>query len=87
MTRLGLIAVAFAIATLGGCASTHSNGGSDFYGYGGWGNGGWGYGGYDSRYSRGGRSEPGNESGMYPARPDGGRGGGGGAARGGEAGM
>lgn len=72
-------------AVLAGCAS---QGGSAEAGFGWWGSdGGW----WDGRsgHSRGGRSEPGNEAGMYPARPtfDGRGGSQGGGSRGGEAGM
>lgn len=89
-----LLAAALGVTMLGGCASYSPDG---FYGYEAWG-------GYDARggndgrdrghaRSGGGRSEPGNEAGMFPGRPGDGRGpgpgpgGGGGGSRGGEAGM
>jgi hypothetical protein len=77
------------LTMLGGCATFATDyppGGYYFYDT-------WGYevGGGKDHYGRsgGGRSEPGNEAGMYPARPGDGRGGpgGGGGARGGEAGS
>ena len=96
MKKLLLIAAALATTLAGGCA-TYSDG------YGGYSYGPWvdGYYFYDGRgdghhrsRTRGGRSEPGNEAGMYPGRPGDGRGqvGGGvgsgrGDARGGEAGR
>ena len=79
MKKILVVAAAIAVAALGGCATYYSPpGGYYYYDYG------WGYDGrgYDHRHDRGGRSEPGNEAGMYPARPDGrgghSRGGGGG---------
>jgi hypothetical protein len=80
-----MIAAALGVTMLGGCASysTDYPQGDNYY-YGGWGDDG----GYGQRHSGGGRSEPGNEAGMYPARPGDGRGGGGGGgSRGGEAGR
>lgn len=83
------ITAALGLALLGGCATYTSYPGYYYdYGY----YGAWGYEGGDGRGSwgrGGGRSEPGNESGMYPARPSYERGGGhgGGGSRGGEAGR
>jgi len=91
MKKTALLGAALGVLMLGGCATY------DGYASGGWYEP-WG-GGYDGRdrHSRsgGGRSEPGNESGMFPGRPGDGRGpvsGGGvgsgsGDARGGEAGS
>jgi len=62
MSRTLVFAVAVGMALLGGCASSDVYRSNDYYG-------GWGDGGYDRRHSSGGRSEPGNESGMVPARP------------------
>jgi hypothetical protein len=98
-TRL-VVAALLGASALGGCATyypyDYAPGYTYYYDYAPgyyYGYGGWGYdrGGYD-RHGRGGRSEPGNEAGMYPAYPSGGHGrgygggGGGGGARGGEAG-
>lgn len=91
MRTIVLLAAALGVTMLGGCATYSSDG---YYGYGMWG----GYesrGGQDGRdrghtRSGGGRSEPGNEAGMFPGRPGDGRGGvgsGSGDARGGEAGS
>ena len=80
------LAAALGVLMLGGCATY------DGYASGGWYEP-WGgvYEGRDGRHSRsgGGRSEPGNEAGMYPGRPGDGRGGArdGGGSRGGEAGS
>jgi hypothetical protein len=83
MNRIALLAAALAATMVGGCA-WYSGGGYVGY-YDGWGGDGHGH-----RHSRsgGGRSEPGNEAGMFPGRPGDGRGspGGGGGSRGGEAG-
>ena len=84
-----MIAAALALSALGGCAvyPAYPPGGYYYYdtwGYGYEGGGNYGHG----RYSGGGRSEPGNESGMYGPRGGGhGGGGGGGGSRGGEAGS
>ena len=91
MKKIVTLAAALAVTMLGGCASYAPDG----YFYGGWYDAyyGWGGDGRDHRHSRGGggRSEPGNEAGMFPGRPGDGRGsgggGGGGASRGGEAGS
>lgn len=73
MKKLLAIAAVLGASMLGGCAyySTGYPAGGYYYYDDGWGYYGDGGGG---RHSGGGRSEPGNESGMYPARPDGGRG-------------
>ncbi|HEY8243812.1 MAG TPA: hypothetical protein VII68_10150 [Casimicrobiaceae bacterium] len=77
MKTLLMIAATLGASMLGGCATyvtAYPGDGYYYYDYG------WGYdgGGGKSRHAGGGRSEPGNEAGMYGARPDGGRGGGGG---------
>jgi hypothetical protein len=90
MRKIAMLAAALAVTMASGCAS-YADG---YYGYGyyGWYDG-WGGDGRDGRHSRsygGGRSEPGNEAGMFPGRPGDGRGsvgGGGGGSRGGEAGS
>ena len=92
MRKIATLAAALAVTMLGGCAGYSGGYWSDgYYYYDGYyydgGNGGRGHG---SKYG-GGRSEPGNEAGMFPGRPGDGRGsvggGGGGASRGGEAGS
>lgn len=84
-----MIAAMLGATWLGGCATFSTDyppGGYYYYDM-------WGYrdGGGKGHHGRsgGGRSEPGNEAGMYPARPGDSRGGagGGGASRGGEAGS
>jgi hypothetical protein len=86
MIRIAMLAAALAAMMLGGCASYAGGGYVGYYD-------GWGGDARDSRHSRsgGGRSEPGNEAGMFPGRPGDGRGspGGGnpGGSRGGEAGS
>lgn len=92
MKTMLLIAAALGVTMLGGCASYSADGyssGANYF-YEPWG----GYDGRDGRGHRprsgGGRSEPGNEAGMFPGRPGDGRGGvgsGSGDARGGEAGS
>jgi len=92
MKTMLLIAAALGVTMLGGCATYTSDGYADgYFVYGPWG----GHEGRD-RHSRtgGGRSEPGNEAGMFPGRPGDGRGSasggvgsGSGDARGGEAGS
>lgn len=95
MKQATLLIAALGVAMLGGCATYSSD---PYYRDGPWvGFGVYdGYGGYDGRdrgrHSRSGsgRSEPGNEAGMFPGRPGDGRGGvgsGSGDARGGEAGS
>jgi len=93
MRTVVLLAAALAVTMLGGCATYSSDGylSGGYYFYEPWG-GYDGRGGRDGRHShfRGGRSEPGNEAGMFPGRPGDGRGSvgaGGGGSRGGEAGM
>lgn len=92
MKKVIALAAALGATLLGGCA-TYPDGygyyapyGYYYYGYDYYGDGGGGH-----RHSRGGggRSEPGNEAGMFPGRPGDGRGGpsGGGGSRGGEAGS
>ena len=88
MKTLLLIGAALAATMLNGCASYSSDG---YYVYEPWGVY-EGRGGRDHHHPRsgGGRSEPGNEAGMFPGRPGDGRGGvgsGSGDARGGEAGS
>jgi hypothetical protein len=90
MKTIVLIAAALGVTLLGGCTSYPGGYGYGYYyepwdGYDG-GNGGSGKG---SKFSGGGRSEPGNEAGMTPGRPGDGRGSPrpGGASRGGEAGS
>lgn len=90
MKAILMIAATLGVTLLGGCATFATDyppGGYYYYDM-------WGYesggGIVHHRGSGGGRSEPGNEAGMYPARPGVGRGGatsGGGASRGGEAGS
>ena len=85
MKTMLMIAAALGVTMLGGCA-TYAPGSYYYYDV-------WGYdggGGKGHRGSGGGRSEPGNEAGMFPGRPGDGRGGsvgGGGGSRGGEAGS
>jgi hypothetical protein len=85
MRKIMALAAALGVTMLGGCA-TYSDG---YYGgyYGGY----YDYegrGGHHHSRGGGGRSEPGNESGMFPGRPGDGRGGpSGGGSRGGEAGS
>ena len=87
MNRIAMLAAALAATMLGGCASYTAGGYVSYYDS--WGGGD----GRDHRHSRsgGGRSEPGNEAGMFPGRPGVGRGSPGGAgsggSRGGEAGS
>ena len=93
MKTFVLITAALAVTMLGGCATYSSDGYSSggYYFYDLWGDNG----GRDHKHSRGGggRSEPGNESGMFPGRPGDGRGSasgagsGSGGSRGGEAGS
>jgi hypothetical protein len=90
MKTMLMIAAALGATMLAGCATYATDdpsGGYYFYDvWGSDGNGGKGH----HRGSGGGRSEPGNEAGMFPGRPGDGRGGassGGGASRGGEAGS
>ena len=86
MNRIAMLAAALAATMLGGCASYTAGGYVGYYD-------GWGGDVRDHRHSRsgGGRSEPGNEAGMFPGRPGDGRGSPGGAgsggSRGGEAGS
>ena len=90
MKTMLVIAAALGVTMLGGCATYATDyppGGYFFYDM--WGNSDGGGKGHHGR-SGGGRSEPGNEAGMFPGRPGDGRGGatsGGGASRGGEAGS
>ena len=89
MKKIVTLAAALAVMMLGGCATYTSDGYYSYGWYDPWGDG------RDGRHSRsygGGRSEPGNEAGMFPGRPGDGRpggsaGGGGGGSRGGEAGS
>ena len=76
MRTIILLAAALGVTMLGGCATYSSDGYYGYYDV-------WGYegrGGHDgrdhghARRSGGGRSEPGNESGMFPGRPGDGRG-------------
>jgi len=86
MRNIMLLAAALGVTMLGGCAS-YSDGSYGYYG----GYYGDGYHDHDGRHghhrSGGGRSEPGNEAGMFPGRPGDGRGGNPGGSRGGEAGS
>ena len=90
MKKLMIIATALGASMLGGCAVVATPGyyyyDDGYYYYDTWGYEGRGNG----HHGRGGRSEPGNESGWYPARPSDGRGGGGhggGSSGGGERGW
>lgn len=90
MKTMLVIAALSSVTMVGGCATYYVT--DDPYGgyyvYDLWGHDGGG--GKGHRRSGGGRSEPGNEAGMFPGRPGDGRGGaagGGGASRGGEAGS
>lgn len=89
MKTMLMIAATLGVTMLGGCATyaTDYPGGYYLYDMGGYDDGG---GKGHHRRSGGGRSEPGNEAGMFPGRPGDGRSGatsGGGASRGGEAGS
>ncbi len=66
---LAIAAMLLGASALGGCAYYATGYPAGYYYY----EDGWGYygDGGGKRHSGGGRSEPGNEAGMYPARPDG----------------
>jgi hypothetical protein len=88
MKTMLMIAATLVVTMVGGCATYATDYPPDGYYYDVWGSDGGGGKGH-SRSSGGGRSEPGNESGMRPGRGGDGRGGatsGGGSSRDGGAG-